>query len=425
MTYEYSNYAYFLLGRIVTTVSGEPAMDYIERVLLTPLGMTSTTWHPDVITPSTRAQGYRWEDEQWREEQPLPSGGDVATFAGLCITVHDLSRWVGLFLSAWPPRNAPDNGPISRATLREMQQIGRPFDPYLEARAIGEPVQPRSGGYGFGLGTAHNARGERVGHGGGLPGFGSHMCWAPAYGVGVIALANVTYANAPDACSEALDTLIESSGLQPRASSPSKLLQQAHADLCRLLNRWDDKLADAMFVDNFFLDRDRDHWQKDFAALRASHSVFAPRADIKIGNWLRGKLRLDSERGWCQVSTTLAPTVPARIQALTITSNFTPSPHMQSVAHQLITLTARVRRRELDRLLAASCDRASCWKQLQLVSIEYGACVIGDIVKSDGKLFAEYTLEAENSRQQSRRLLNLELLLNSRGKIQQMTFLVE
>ena len=101
ITFEYSNYAYFVLGRIVSCVSGEPAIEYIERVLLKPLGMDSTSWQPDAIPDSNRAQGYRWEDEQWREEQPLASGSDVAAFAGLCSTIHDLAHWIGFLLSAW------------------------------------------------------------------------------------------------------------------------------------------------------------------------------------------------------------------------------------------------------------------------------------------------------------------------------------
>src|SRR6187431_608566 len=39
---EYSNLGYALLGRIVANVSGQPYKDFVERLLLTPLGMTST-----------------------------------------------------------------------------------------------------------------------------------------------------------------------------------------------------------------------------------------------------------------------------------------------------------------------------------------------------------------------------------------------
>ena len=40
-------------------------------------------------------------------------------------SVSDLGRYVGVFLSAWPPRDGPETAPIRRASLREMQQLWR------------------------------------------------------------------------------------------------------------------------------------------------------------------------------------------------------------------------------------------------------------------------------------------------------------
>ena len=44
---------------------------------------------------------------------------------GMLTSVRDLSRYVGAFLAAWPPRDGPETGPIRRSSLREMQQIAR------------------------------------------------------------------------------------------------------------------------------------------------------------------------------------------------------------------------------------------------------------------------------------------------------------
>ena len=354
-----------------------------------------------------------------REEQPLASGGDVAAFAGLCSTIRDLSRWVGFFLSAWPPRDEPDNPPLSRATRREMQQTGRGFTPHLESRAIGDAPELFSGGYGFGLSCQHNGRWERVGHGGGLPGFGSHMCWAPAYGVGVIALANVTYANVHGACGDALEALIENAGIQPRKSIPSSALHDAHADLLSLLNCWDDTLAERLFADNFFLDRDREHWRADLEALQEIHGTFITAGDINVGNWLRGERRLDAERGWCVVWATLSPTVPPRVQTLKLHSVLPPTAEMLSIAERLIELTARPRRRELDRLLSADCDRDIAWKQLQLVNLEIGACSLKDVSSGDGVSFAEFSVVGTG------RTLTLALRTNGRSKLTEMRFVLE
>ncbi len=288
VAYEYSNYGYIALGRIITRVASEPAIDYITRVFLEPLGMTSTTWHTEAVADPHRAQGYRWEDETWHEEQPLASGGDVAAFAGLHSTVRDLARWVGLFQSAWPPRSADDTGPLSRASLCEMQRIWRSYPPIVETHAIGAAPRVSGGGYGYGLSMIHNGQWQSAGHAGGLPGFGSHMRWVPAHGVGVVALANVTYANVHDACLEALAALIGASASRPRAVVLTPALQSAHDDLAQLLNAWDNGLADRLFADNFFLDCDRDHWRARCQQLREVHGALQPDRDVQPSNWLRG-----------------------------------------------------------------------------------------------------------------------------------------
>ena len=51
-------------------------------------------------------------------------------------------------------------------------------------------------GYGYGLRISADCRFDHVvGHGGGLPGFGSYMAWLPEHGVGMFAMANLTYAD--------------------------------------------------------------------------------------------------------------------------------------------------------------------------------------------------------------------------------------
>ncbi len=419
VTFEYSNYGYIVLGRIITQVSGEPAMDYMTRTLLTPLGMTATTWHADAIPDHHRAQGYRWEDERWREEQPLPSGGDVAAFAGLHSSVRDLARWVGLFQSAWPPRNSAETGPLSRASLREMQRIWRSDTPTLTTSSLGAAPRMTSGGYGYGLLMAHNGQWQSAGHGGGLPGFGSHMRWAPDDGIGVIALANLTYANVHDACRDALELLIRESGSRPRPVSLTSPLQSAHEALCQLLNTWDDDLADRLFADNFFLDLDRDHWRARFDALRNAHGPLQPDRDIHPINWLRGERRLRGKRGWCDVWATLSPTVPPRVQTLRIRSVLLPSRALRAAADRIAELTARPVRRELDRLLASACDRDTVWQQLRLAHLMYGHCIVKEVVSGDGESSAGFRIEGRGQ------TILLEISANPRGRLISVNFTPE
>src|SRR5262249_21388409 len=97
IAYEYSNYGFGILGRIVSTVAKRPYTEYITANILRPLGMTSTTLEPSAVPPPRLAHGYRWEDERWKDE-PLLSNGAFGSMGGMLTSVRDLSRYVGVFL---------------------------------------------------------------------------------------------------------------------------------------------------------------------------------------------------------------------------------------------------------------------------------------------------------------------------------------
>src|SRR5688572_24966170 len=125
IAYEYSNYGFAILGRVVSEVSGKPYDEYVSQNILQPLGMTSTTLHPSKVAASRRAVGYRWEDQRWKEEPALPHGS-FGAMGGMLTSIRDLSRYVSVFLEAWPPRDGPETAPLRRASLRELQQPWRP-----------------------------------------------------------------------------------------------------------------------------------------------------------------------------------------------------------------------------------------------------------------------------------------------------------
>ena len=123
-----------------------------------------------------------------------------------------------------------------------MQQVHQAWPSSYEA----ETARLTAGGYGLGLMITHDLRfGYVVGHPGGLPGFGSFMRWLPERGVGVVALANLTYASMDLATLECLELLDDLGALPPKAPVvPAPALVVACDRLTRLLNAWDDDLAD-------------------------------------------------------------------------------------------------------------------------------------------------------------------------------------
>ena len=326
--YEYSNYGFAILGRIVTNASGVPYRQYITETILKPLGMTSTTLEPASVPKDRIAHGYRWEDEQWKEEPPLPDGA-FGAMGGMLTSVADLSKYVGAFLAAWPPRDGVETGPVRRASLREMQQIWR-SRPATAGRSNAGVTTLNSGGYGYGLRVSQSCTFNYiVAHSGGLPGFGSLMQWLPDHGVGIVAFGNVTYTSWGGVVNNAFEVLAKTGALQPRVQQPSDALVDMRDAVSSLIVNWDDTEADRMAAMNLYLDRSKDRRQREIATLREKVGTCAvPKAFDYVENALRGQWTMKCERGDLRVSITLAPTIPPRVQYLDVS----PAPAQSAAA---------------------------------------------------------------------------------------------
>ena len=191
---EYSNLGFALLGRIITNVSGHPYAETITHTLLQPLGMESSGFFVDAAPRERRALGYRWEEDSWRLEPTLTHGA-FGAMGGIQTSANDYARWVAYLLSAWPPRDEIDTGPVKRATVRELAQ-GSNFPQLLQRPGhTGSGACRQAATYGMGMWVAIDCDlGLTLRHGGGYPGYGSHVLLLPDHGVGIFALANRTYA---------------------------------------------------------------------------------------------------------------------------------------------------------------------------------------------------------------------------------------
>jgi CubicO group peptidase (beta-lactamase class C family) len=319
VAYEYSNYGFAILGRIVSQVSGTPYDDYVTENILKPLGMNSTTLHPGKVAPDRMAIGYRWEDERWKEEPALPHGS-FGAMGGMLTSIRDLSRYVAAFLDAFPPRSDRETGPIRRASLREMQQPWRPSLMRVVRDSSTNATHLTSTSYGYGLSVTQTCEFRAiVAHGGGLPGYGSLMRWLPDYGVGIIAFGNLTYTGWGRVVGEAIDSLNRTGGLQARAIRPSDELMAAQKSVSNLVLNWDDSLADRIAAENLYLDRSKERRRKEIEDLRAMVGACSlPAGFDVVENALRGQWTLSCERGALQVSITLAPTMPPAVQFMSV-----------------------------------------------------------------------------------------------------------
>lgn len=317
--YEYSNFGFAILGRIVQNVGGMPYPKYIRTKVLLPLGMTVTTLQAAEVPAKLLAHGYRRQDGAFLEEAQLPDGS-FGSMGGMLTSVSDLSKWVGFMLSAWPARDGPETGPLKRSSLREMQQVIRYNGGTAVRDAAGIPSLS-AGGYGYGLGVRQNCAFRiAVSHTGGLPGFGSLMKWLPDYGVGIVAMGNLTYTSWGAVSDQAIELLAKSGGMQTRAPQPAPVLLTRQDQVSRLIVKWNDSLADSLAAMNLYLDEPKPRRQAAIEKLRvAAGDNCKTEGDFVALNALRGSWRMRCASGDLRVTITLAPTEPATVQSLTVT----------------------------------------------------------------------------------------------------------
>src|SRR4051794_40325165 len=314
IAYEYSNLGFAILGRIVTNVSKTPYPEYVAANILRPLGMASTTLEPATVPADRLVHGYRWEDDRWKNE-PLLANGSFGSMGGMLTSVSDLSRYVAMFLSAWPPHDGPETAPIRRASLREMQHLWSPAPSLVARDRTTGALQLTSGGYGYGLRVAQNCTFRTiVSHTGGLPGFGSVMTWLPEYGVGIIAFGNLTYTGWGGVATRALEMLVAKGELRPRQPLPAAALTEARDKVSRLIANWDDRLVDDIAAENLYPDQTKERRRAEIDRLRAAVGACTPGSGFdNVENALRGSWTIACEKGKLEVAVTLAPTLPPKV----------------------------------------------------------------------------------------------------------------
>ncbi len=201
-----------------------------------------------------------------------------------------------------------------------MQHLWSPVPSLVTRDRATGAIQLTSGGYGYGLRVAQNCTFRTiVSHTGGLPGFGSVMTWLPDYGIGIVAFGNLTYTGWGGIATTALETLVKKLDLHPRQPAPSPALTDARDKVSRLVASWDDRLADSIAAENLFLDQTKERRRAEIERLRGTVGACVPGSGFDtVENALRGSWTLNCERGKLEVAITLAPTMPPKVQFLSV-----------------------------------------------------------------------------------------------------------
>ena len=316
--WRYSNLGYAMLGRIITNVARQPYKDYIEAQLLKPLGMASSGFEVTEAPAERRALGYRWEDGAWRLE-PTMAHGAFGGWAGCRPAPTTMrSTWRGCCRRGRRETalNRPCEARVGAGAGRgrELPQVR------MRPGRTGATACREAATYGKGMYAAVDCDlGLTLSHGGGYPGYGSHVLLLPDSGVGIFALANRTYAGPRAPVWDAAVRLHDAGLLKDRAVKADESLSTSYGAVGRMYAAGNVTSAGDVLAMNFLMDRSAEGWARDLASLKAQVGTCETSAPIVATGALSGEFTWRCEYGRIEGTLLMAPTRPAKIQALGLT----------------------------------------------------------------------------------------------------------
>jgi len=170
--YRYSNSGYFLLGRIISKVSGMPYSAYLHETFFKPLGMENTTYDNTRRVIKNRASGYVPDEGTYLNGKYVSMTIPYAA-GSLLSTTKDMARWY--------------QG-VMKGEVVSPQSLQTALTPYRLNDGSSTCC-----GYASFLG---NLLGSPIwGHTGGITGFYSTMVYLPEDDIFVVALTNNNWQN--------------------------------------------------------------------------------------------------------------------------------------------------------------------------------------------------------------------------------------
>ena len=165
--FEYSNSGYFLLGSIIEKVSGQTYAEFLAKNIFEPLGMQHTAYEGYERNKTKRVDGYSRGKDGYVKAEAISMGWPYAAGA-LVSNVDDLALW---------------DAAISAGKLLRPATWKQTFTPYKLSDG-------KSAGYAYGWFIRKIQGHDSIEHGGGIPGFVTHVIRIPEDKVYVAILIN-------------------------------------------------------------------------------------------------------------------------------------------------------------------------------------------------------------------------------------------
>jgi CubicO group peptidase (beta-lactamase class C family) len=165
--FKYSNLGYALLGEIVSRTSNDSYERFVQKRILDPAGLTSTTFE----MPATAALGYGGSSAAgWTRQQAMEFGGERSA-GGMWSTVGDLLRFAQVAMGEAPEVLSPQAAALLRAPDASPDLDAAP------ANSLGWQLR--------------RAEGRLLcEHGGGTTGYTCHLAFEPSQRSAAVVLTN-------------------------------------------------------------------------------------------------------------------------------------------------------------------------------------------------------------------------------------------
>lgn len=180
--FQYNNLMFLTAGHLIETITGKSWEDAVRERILTPLGMTRTTFaDADSVEDADHALPYAKRDDVVKKI-PFREVGNMGPAGSINSSAREMTNWLLLNLGG----GTFDGKRIVQAsTLTELQT------PQMHIGAL--PDEPETGPMSYAMGWfVDTYRGHlRLHHGGNIDGFSALVVFFPHDGLGIVVLTNM------------------------------------------------------------------------------------------------------------------------------------------------------------------------------------------------------------------------------------------
>ena len=239
-------------------------------------------------------------------------------------------------------------------------------------------------------------------HGGGYPGFGSHMAWHPATGLGVIGLGNLRYAPVRPVVAEQLRALVLADAVPRRRVRPTAPVEALRAIAEGLLERWDDARRRRGLRDEHGPRRATRRSSR--GAPSGSRTTWARSGATPHGRRSRSRRPTSSggcagTAAGCASSCSRRRSRDPRIQRLELTPVHDPSRALTELAERVLAVAgSTVPAWPADLVAGPDVDATAVERSLRAAAARFGPMRLGLPTAGDGRTTATFDVDGDDGR---------------------------